>query len=90
MSNDNNNNDNIRNPDPIKIDRLIDGHFELSQDDQLKQVLEFSKNEFANLQDIYEKKVIEKQLEEIKERSNQCISIKQKLMKLFYLLLNFI
>ena len=82
MSNDNNNNDNIRNPDPTKIDRLIDGHFELSEDDQLKQILEFSKNEFANLQDIYEKKVIEKQLEEIKERSNQCISIKQKLNKM--------
>ena len=81
MSNDNNN-DNIRKPDPIIRDKLIDQPFVLSEDDQLKQILEFSKNEFNDSQDIYEKKLIEKQLEETKERSNQCISIKQKLNKM--------
>ena len=80
MSNDNN--DNIRKPDPIIRDKLIDGPFELSEDDQLKQVLEFSKNEFNDSQYIYEKKLIEKQLDEKKERSNECISIKQKLNKM--------
>lgn len=80
MSNDNN--DNIRKPDPIIRDKLIDGSFELSEDDQLKQILEFSKNEFNDSQYIYEKKLIEKQLEETKERSNQSISIKQKLNKM--------
>ena len=80
MSNDNN--DNIRKPDPIIRDKLIDQPFELSQDDQLKQILEFSKNEFNDSQDIYEKKLMEKQLEETKERSNQSISIKQKLNKM--------
>ena len=81
MSNDNNN-DNIRKPDPIIRDKLIDQPFVLSEDDQLKQILEFSKNEFNDSQDIYEKKLIDKQLEETKERSNQCISIKQKLNKM--------
>lgn len=85
MNNDNNNDnndDNIRNPDPIKIDRLIDGPFELSEDEQLKQILEFSKNEFNDSQDMYEKKVIETLMQESKERSNRYISIKQKLNKM--------
>lgn len=75
-------NNNIRKPDPIKIDKLIDMPFKLSEEDQLKQVLEFSKNEFNDSQAIYEKNLTEKQLEKTKERSNECISIKQKLNKI--------
>lgn len=79
----NNNNHNIRNPDPIKIDKLIDGNIEqLCEDSQFYEILELSKNEFNNLQDIHEKKVIESLIEESKERSIQFTNIKQKLNKM--------
>ena len=78
MSND----DNIRNPDPIKKDKLIDRPIELSEDDQLKQVLEFSENEYNNSQDINEKKFMESLMQESKVRINKSITIKQKLNKM--------
>ena len=78
MSND----DNIRNPDPIKKDKLIDRPIELSEDDQLKQVLEFSENEYNNSQDINEKKFMESLMQESKVRINNSITIKQKLNKM--------
>lgn len=83
MSNNLKKNDNIRNPDPIKMDKLIDDFVEpLFEDNQLKEILELSKNEFNNLQDVYEKKIINSLIEETKERSMRFTNIKQKLNKM--------
>lgn len=83
MSNNLKKNDNIRNPDPIKMDKLIDDFVEpLFEDNQLKEILELSQNEFNNLQDVYEKKIINSLIEETKERSMRFTNIKQKLNKM--------
>jgi hypothetical protein len=81
MSND----DNIRTPDPIIRDKLIDQPFELSEEDQLKQVLEFSEDEYNNSQDINERKFMESLMQESKVRINNSITIKQKLNKMLAL-----
>ncbi len=91
LHNNDNNDDDIRNPDPIKKDRLIDNSlqtvksfksFKSLDDNQLNKILELSKNEFNNSQDIYEKKIIDGLIQESKERSAQFASIKQKLNKI--------
>lgn len=81
----NNDSTNVRNPDPIKIDRLVDTPFELSEDVELNRILELSRNEvneFNNSQDIYEKNVINNLIKETQERSEQFASINQKLSKM--------
>ena len=48
----------------------------------MKQVLEFSENEYNNSQDINEKKFMESLMQESKVRINNSITIKQKLNKM--------
>ena len=91
-NNDNDNNDDdIRTPDPIKKERLINNSlqsfkpfksFKSLEDNQLNEILELSKNEFNNSQDIYEKNIVDSLIQESKERSMQFTSIKQKLNKM--------
>ena len=91
-NNDNDNNDDdIRTPDPIKKERLINNSlqsfkpfksFKSLEDNQLNEILELSKNEFNNSQDIYEKNIIDGLIQESKERLMQFTSIKQKLNKM--------
>lgn len=95
---DNTNEDNIRDPDPIKIDRLIDdddfhninenkNHILRNNEYDLNTVLEISKKEFDTKQQQEEQKTIElicKNLkeEQQKERQNKFNNIKIQLNKI--------
>jgi len=83
---------NIRTPDPIKIDRLIDNNFtntiiDNNSNDDLDTILELSKNEFNSLQEQQEKTEIESILnqmkqEQDKQRKNKFNNIKIQLQKI--------
>ena len=90
-----NNDDNIRAPDPVKMDRLINDNtndlinplFDNKIDYDLNSVLEFSKNEFNNAQEQEEQKAIELICSQIKEdqdklRKNKFDKIKTQLNKI--------
>lgn len=79
---DNNNEDNVRPPDNVKIDRLIDNHFYndsinhitnpiLDTDYDFNKAIEISKNEFNSLQE-----------QQQKEREHKFIHIKTQLNKI--------
>jgi hypothetical protein len=75
--------DNIRQPDPTKVERLINNSFDnYSEEDALLKILELSKCEFDNNQEIYEKESIQLIIQESQERLNKFENIKQKLNKI--------
>ena len=97
MNDNNDDNDNIRSPDPTKIDRLIDDDYYPNDvrnpilDDKtnydLDSVLELSKKEFNNAQEQEEQKAIEliysqMKEEEDKQRNNKFNNMKTQLNKL--------
>jgi|LakMenEpi03Aug12_release.lakeMendotaPanAssembly.Ray.scaffolds.fasta_scaffold457867_2 hypothetical protein len=90
-----NNDHNIRPPDPVKMDRLINDDtndlinpiLDNKIDYDLNTVLEFSKNEFNNAQEQEEQKAIElicsqTKEEQDKERKNKFDNIKVQLNKI--------
>jgi hypothetical protein len=94
----NDNDDNIRTPDPVKIDRLIEDDYYTDDiknqifdnkinNDDLNTVLELSKNEYNNSQEQEEQKAIElicsqTKEEQKKERKNKFDKIKTQLNKI--------
>jgi hypothetical protein len=86
----NDNNDNIREPDPVKKEQLIDNNniydcinpIIQNYDDELDKALELSKKEFELIQDEQEKHVFELIKKEEEERKNEFKTIKLKLNKI--------
>jgi len=86
----NDNNDNIREPDPVKKEQLIDNNniydyinpIIQNYDDELDKALELSKKEFELIQDEQEKHVFELIKKEEEDRKNEFKTIKLKLNKI--------
>jgi hypothetical protein len=84
------NNDDIRPPDPIKKQRLIDSVFDEEyinpifnyQDEELNKVLELSKNEYNLIQDEQEMSIIKQIEEKSKQQTINFDYIKNKLIKI--------
>jgi hypothetical protein len=82
-------NDNIREPDPVKKEQLIDNNniydfnpIIQNYDDELDKALELSKKEFEFIQDEQEKHVFELIKKEEEDRKNEFKTIKIKLSKI--------
>lgn len=87
----NNYDDNIRTPDPVKTDRLIDGYIDNftniitdnNSNYELDTILELSKNEFNNAQEKEEQKAIDLICNQTKEeRQNKFNNVKIQLQKI--------
>jgi hypothetical protein len=83
-------NDNIREPDPVKKEQLIDNNniydyinpIIQNYDDELDKALELSKKKFELIQDEQEKHVFELIKKEEEDRKNEFKTIKLKLNKI--------